>query len=163
MNDRTNPMISTATEADGPQILDITERIEIFNRQEVDSVLEVWSEYLAYGSPPDGYHILAYREEDKVLGFAVYGIRYLTEGVYDLLWIAVDPSARRKGVGSALISASEKAVRNLGGRILIAETSGTPEYASTREFYSSVGYVDEATIKDFYKPGDDLKIYTKRV
>lgn len=156
-------MITTAAKTDGPQILDITKRIDIFTQQEFDSVEEVWSEYQANGSPPDGYHILVYREDDKVLGFTIYGIRFLTEGVYDLLWIAVDPSARRKGVGRDLITASEEAVREMGGRILIAETSGTAEYASTREFYVRMGYVNEASIKDFYKQGDDLKIYTKRL
>ena len=156
-------MIITATEADGPQIIDITRQIDIFTQQEVDSVDEVWWEYMKYGSPPDGYHILVYREDDKVLGFTCYGIRYLAEGVYDLLWIAVDPDARRKGVGRDLITASEEAVREMGGRILIAETSGTAEYASTREFYVRMGYVNEASIKDFYKQGDDLKIYTKRL
>lgn len=156
-------MISKAIKTDGPQILDITSRIDIFTQLEVDSVQEVWTEYLAYGSPPDGYHILVYREDGKVLGFAIYGIRFLAEGVYDLLWIAVDPEAHRNGVGKALITASEEAVRAMGGRILVAETSGTAEYASTRKFYVGVGYVNEATIKDFYKPGDDLKIYTKRL
>ena len=156
-------MISTAIKADGPQILDITKRIDIFTQQEVDSVDEAWWEYMKYGSPPDGYHILVYRENDKVLGFTIYGIRFLAEGVYDLLWIAVDPDARRKGVGRDLIIASEEAVREMGGRILIAETSGTPEYASTREFYIRMGYANEASIKDFYKQGDDLKIYTKRL
>jgi ribosomal protein S18 acetylase RimI-like enzyme len=104
-----------------------------------------------------------YRDGEKVLGYSIYGIRFLAEGVYDLLWIAVDPDARRKGVGGALITASEEAVRAMGGRIIIAETSGTAEYESTREFYVRMGYVNEATLKDFYKPGDDLKIYTKRV
>ena len=156
-------MISTATKADGPQIIDITRRIDIFTQQEVDSVDEAWGEYLQYGSVPDGYHFLVYREGEKVFGFTCYGIRYLAEGVYDLLWIAVDPDARRKGVGRDLITASEEAVRAMGGRILIAETSGTAEYASTREFYIRMGYVNEASIKDFYKQGDDLKIYTKRL
>ena len=82
-------MISKATESDGQQIVGITARIDIFTQQEVDAVQEVWSEYLAYGSPPDGYHILVYREGNKVLGFTCYGIRYLAEGVYDLLWIAL--------------------------------------------------------------------------
>ena len=156
-------MISTATEADGPQILDITARINIFTQHEVDAVQDLWSEYLTNGSSKDGYHILVYREGNRVLGFTCFGIRYLAEGVYDLFWIAVDPNARRKGVGRELIAASEDAVHELGGRILIAETSGAAEYASTREFYVNVGYDNEATIKDFYKPGDDLKIYTKRV
>jgi ribosomal protein S18 acetylase RimI-like enzyme len=154
-------MIFTATKADGSQIIDITTRIDIFGQPEADSVKEAWEEYLAYGSPPDGYYFLVYR--DKVLGFTCYGIRYLAEGVYDLLWIAVDPDARHKGVGAALITASEEAVREMGGRILIAETSGTPEYASTREFYVRMGYENEASIRDFYKSGDDLKIYTKRL
>ena len=156
-------MIFFAAKTDGPQIIDITKRIDIFTQQEVDSVDEAWGEYLQYGSPPDGYHFLVYRDGKKVLGFTCYGIRYLAEGVYDLLWIAVDPDARRKGVGRDLITATENAVREMGGRILIAETSGTAEYASTREFYVRMGYVSEATIKDFYKQGDDLKIYTKRL
>ncbi len=156
-------MISIPTKTDGKQIIDITARIDIFTQNEVDSVQEAWEEYLTYGSPPDGYHFLVYRDGKKVLGFTCYGIRYLAEGVYDLLWIAVDPETRRKGVGRELITASEQAVRAMGGRILIAETSGTSEYKSTREFYVRMGYVNEASIKDFYKAGDDLKIYTKRL
>ena len=156
-------MISTPIETDGPQILDITARIDIFTQQEFDAVEEVLLEYMANGSPPDGYHLLVYREGEKVLGFTCYGVRYLAEGVYDLFWIAVDPNARRKGVGGALITATEEAVHKMGGRILIAETSGTMEYAPTREFYIGMGYENEASIKDFYKPGDDLKVYTKRV
>jgi ribosomal protein S18 acetylase RimI-like enzyme len=156
-------MISTATEQDKARIHDITARAGVFSREEIDSVPVMFDEYLEYGTEGDGYNFLVYREGDQVLGYAIFGYRDLTDGVYDLYWIAVDPNARRKGVGRALISACEGAVRKLGGRILIAETSGTAEYASTREFYVRVGYVNEASIKDFYKPGDDLKIYTKRV
>ena len=95
------------------------------------------------------------RENDQVLGFACYGPRDLTNGVFDLYWIAVDPSCRRSGVGRGLLSSSEEAVRKLGGRMLIAETSGTPHYEPTRRFYYSMGYILEATIKDFYVEGDD--------
>ena len=156
-------MIFKGSKEDGLQILDITRRIDIFTQLEVDSVDEAWWEFLEYGSLPDGYHFLVYRDEDKVLGFTCFGIRHLAEGVYDLLWIAVDPDRRRKGVGRELMTATEDAVRGLGGRILIAETSGTAAYRSTRTFYVRMGYVNEATIKDFYKAGDDLKIYTKRL
>lgn len=156
-------MISTATEADKGQIADITARAGVFNQEEVDSVPAMFDEYLRYGAEASGYHFIVYREGEQVLGYAIYGYRDLTDGVYDLYWIAVDPNARRKGVGRALITACEEAVRAAGGRIIIAETSGTAEYESTREFYVRTGYVNEATIKDFYKPGDDLKIYIKRV
>ena len=156
-------MISTATEADKAQIHDITARAGVFNQEEVDSVPAMFDEYLTLGAEASGYHFLVYREDATVLGFAIYGFRDLTEGVYDLYWIAVDPNARLKGVGRKLITACEDAVREAGGRMLVAETSGTAEYESTRKFYVSTGYVNEATIKDFYKPGDDLNIFVKRV
>ena len=156
-------MISTANEADKGQITDITTRAGVFNEEEIDSVPQMFDEYLKYGTEGDGYHFLVYREVDKVLGYAIYGYRDLTDGVYDLYWIAVDPDARHKGVGRALLTASENAIRDLGGRIIIVETSGSDDYSGTRDFYVSTGYINEATIKDFYSPGDDLKIFTKRV
>ena len=156
-------MIFTATEKDASQIHDITARAGVFNQEEVDSVPAMFSEYLTLGAEGSGYHFIVYREEEQVLGYAIYGYRDLTDGVYDLYWIAVDPHARRKSVGRKLLAACEDAVRAEGGRIIIAETSGTAEYASTREFYVRTGYVNEASIKDFYSVGDDLKIFVKRV
>jgi len=156
-------MIFTATETDGPQIHDITARAGVFSQEEVDSIPEMFNEYLTLGAEGSGYHFIVYRDGEQVLGFSIYGYRDLTDGVFDLYWIAVDPNTRRNGVGRALLTASEEAVRGMGGRIIIAETSGTAEYASTREFYVRMGYENEATIKDFYKLGDDLKIFTKRV
>lgn len=156
-------MITIATEADKAQITDITARAGVFNQEEVDSVPAMFDEYLALGAEASGYHFIVYREEDQVLGFAIYGYRDLTDGVYDLYWIAVDPNARRKSVGRKLLAACEDAVRTEGGRIIIAETSGTAEYASTREFYVRTGYVNEASIRDFYSVGDDLKIFVKRI
>jgi ribosomal protein S18 acetylase RimI-like enzyme len=156
-------MIVIATEADGSQIQDITARAGVFSQEEIDSVGVMWNEYLTLGSEGSGYHFIAYRDGQRVLGFAIYGPRDLTEGVFDLYWIAVDPEARCNGVGRKLLNASEEAVRAAGGRILIAETSGTPLYEPTRKFYFSMGYENEATIKDFYTVGDDLKIFTKRI
>ena len=156
-------MILTATETDGPQIQSITARAGVFSQEEIDSVPEMFREYLMLGAESSGYHFIVYREGETVLGFAIYGYRDLTDGVYDLYWIAVDPNARLKGVGRTLLTASENAIREMGGRIVIAETSGTAEYESTREFYVRTGYVNEATIKDFYSVGDDLKIFVKRV
>jgi ribosomal protein S18 acetylase RimI-like enzyme len=156
-------MIFTATETDASQIRDITARAGVFSREEIEAVPEMFDEYLKYGTEGSGYYFIAYREEGQVLGFAIYGRRDLVDGVFDLYWIAVDPNARRKGVGRALLTASEEAVRTMGGRIVIAETSGTAEYESTREFYVRTGYVNEASIKDFYSVGDDLKIFIKRI
>ncbi|GAB4467596.1 MAG: hypothetical protein Kow0070_30900 [Anaerolineales bacterium] len=156
-------MITPAAETDKTQIADITARAGVFSREEIDSVPAMFDEYLRYGAEASGYHFIVYREGMQVLGYAIYGYRDLTDGVYDLYWIAVDPNARRKGVGRKLLTACEEAVRAAGGRMLIAETSGTTEYQPTREFYVRTGFVNEATITDFYKPGDDLKIFVKRL
>lgn len=156
-------MISPAAEADKAQIADITARAGVFNREEIDAVPAMFDEYLRYGAEGSGYHFIVYREGEQALGYAIYGYRDLTDGVYDLYWIAVDSHARRKGVGRALLTACEEAVRASGGRMLIAETSGTAEYEATREFYVRTGYKAEAIIKDFYKPGDDLYIFIKRL
>jgi ribosomal protein S18 acetylase RimI-like enzyme len=156
-------MIVPATEAHGPQIQSITARAGVFNEEEVDSVSVMWTEYLTLGPEGSGYHFIAYQDEDRTVGFAIYGPRDLTDGVFDLYWIAVDPEVRCNGIGRKLLTASEEAARAAGGRMLIAETSGTPLYEPTRKFYLRTGYENEATIRDFYTAGDDLKIFVKRL
>ena len=156
-------MIITATQADGSQIQSITARAGVFSQEEVECVSELWEEYLTLGSERCGYNFIVYRDGDQVLGFACYGPRDLTDGAFDLYWIAVDPTARCKGVGRTLLTASEEAVREMGGRMLIAETSGTPLYEPARKFYFGTQYENEAIIKDFYTIGDDLMIFIKRI
>ncbi|HET9911509.1 MAG TPA: GNAT family N-acetyltransferase [Anaerolineales bacterium] len=155
-------MILTATDVDGPQIKDIAARTGFFSQEEVECVGEIWGEYLSLGPEGCGYNFIVDRDDDQVLGFACYGPRDLTSGVFDLYWIAVDPKAHRNGVGRGLLTASEESVCKSGGRMLIAETSGTPLYEPTRKFYIGMGYTMEATIKDFYTEGDDLTIFVKR-
>ena len=155
-------MIIAATEADGAQIQDIAARAGVFNQEEVDTVAALWEDYLTVGPVVGGYNFLVERDGARVLGFACYGPRDLTSGVYDLYWIAVDSRTHRNGVGRRLLSATEEAVRQAGGRMLIAETSGTAQYEPTRSFYFGTGYAAEAIIKDFYSEGDDLFIFIKR-
>ena len=155
-------MIVAAIEADGPQIRDIAARVSVFSPEEVECVADLWEEYLSVGPVVGGYNFLVDRDGERVIGLACYGPRDLTSGVFDLYWIAVDSTAHRNGVGRKLLNATEEAVRQAQGRMLIAETSGTPHYESTRKFYLGMGYTMEATIKDFYTEGDDLVIFVKR-
>lgn len=156
-------MIGPPQPGDGTQIHAITAEAGVFSQEEVECVDELWQEYQTQGAERSGYHWLVEREGGRVLGYACYGPRALTQGTYDLYWIAVDPQARRGGVGRNLLAATEQAVRALGGRLLFLETSGLPKYAATRAFYLRTDYTLEATIKDFYSPGDDLVIFTKHL
>lgn len=155
-------MIITATEADGSQICDIAARAGVFNQEEVETVADLWQDYLTTGPVIGGYNFLVEKDGDQVLGFSCYGPRDLTTGVFDLYWIAVDSAIHRNGVGRRLLVATEEQVRTAGGRMLIAETSGAANYEPTRNFYYGMGYALEASIKDFYTEGDDLAIFIKR-
>lgn len=147
-------IVEPAKPEDRQGILAVTAKIDIFTDEEKDTVRELWDDR------EKGYNFLVAREGGQIVGFSCHGERGLTEGTYDLFWIAVDPSARRLGAGKALMRATESEVQKRGGRLLVVETSGLEKYASTRAFYESVGYEKEAVIRDFYKVGDDLVIYT---
>jgi ribosomal protein S18 acetylase RimI-like enzyme len=41
-------------------------------------------------------------------------------------------------------------LRQAGHRILLVDTSGTPEFERTREFYRSNGFEEQARIREFY-------------
>jgi ribosomal protein S18 acetylase RimI-like enzyme len=156
-------MISTAKPGDGDGILRITATAGVFSKEEVDCVSELWDEYLQNGSEKTGYYFIVMKEGENVLGYACFGPRALTDGTYDLYWIAADRNIKRRGVGRTLMEQSEKDVAALGGRLLVVETSGKAEYAPTRAFYEGIGYNKEAVITDFYADGDDLVIYTKKL
>jgi D-alanine-D-alanine ligase len=156
-------MISIATSEDGPQIHVINTHTTVFSQEEVQTVDELWAAYQSQGPERSGYYFIVEKEDGQILGYACYGPRALTDRTYDLYWIAVSPGARGAGVGRGLLSATEEAIRKLGGRLLIVETSGLPEYEPTRAFYYATGYAHEATLKDFYSDGDDLVIFTKHL
>jgi len=99
---------------------------------------------------------------DHVAGYVLFGPVPLTEGNYDLYWIAVDPNSQGSGVGRRLMKHVEEQVRLRGGRLLCLETSSQGGYLRTRKFYEQAGYVEESCIRDFYKPGDDRLTYVKR-
>jgi ribosomal protein S18 acetylase RimI-like enzyme len=76
--------------------------------------------------------------------------------------MAVDPALHGAGIGTALVLEMER--RLVGAaRLVVVETAGRPDYAPTRAFYEARGYRRAAVIRDFYAPGDDQIVYTKRL
>jgi GNAT superfamily N-acetyltransferase len=102
-------------------------------------------------------------EGHDVLGFAYCEPERMTDGTYNLLAIAVDPSRQSGGIGQLIVSAVEQAVRDMGGRVLLVETSSLPEYERTRSFYGQLGYDREAVIREFYAEGDDKIVFWKHL
>jgi ribosomal protein S18 acetylase RimI-like enzyme len=124
-------------------------------------VEELWNTYQDEGTD-GGYVFLVYRDDDgRAAGYACFGPHPLTQGTYDLYWIAVDPIAQGRGIGHALLMQAESEVQARSGRLLLIETSDTPVYASARRLYETSGYRCEATVHDFYASGDSLLIFAK--
>ena len=154
--------VNQAQKENGVQINKISEKTMVFNKTELGCVNELWEEYLSEGLGSE-YNFLVAQEGNKILGFICYGPHALTEGAYDIYWIAVDPDYQNRGIGAALVKIVEEEVRNLNGSLLIAETSSTPPYRPACEFYNRNGFSREATVRDFYAIGDHLLIYTKHL
>ena len=146
-------------------VLEILRSTSVFRDEEIDVALELFDEALSPNDhPDDGYTFVgAFDETDRLAGFACYGRTPDTDGTYDLYWLAVDQRIQRRGTGSLLVSAVEDRLREGRGRMVVAETSSRPDYGATRAFYESRGYAEAGRVPEFYAPGDDRVIYTKRL
>ena len=144
-------------------ILEISRQTGVFDDEELTTILELLNEYFSLGAQKSGYYFLSCREGQRVIGFACYGPRALTQGTFDLFWIATAPTTARQGVGRALLERVVQDVKAMQGRLIIAETSGHPDYAPARDFYEKHNYQCAAVITDFYAPGDDLVVYVYRI
>jgi ribosomal protein S18 acetylase RimI-like enzyme len=145
---------------DKPAILDMLNRIPEFRPGEVVVAEEVIDSYL--NAPTgSGYNILVGEIDSSVVGYVCYGPTPLTEGTWDLYWIAVSPDVQGKHIGERLLTSAEDEIKKAGGRLLLVETSSKAEYTRTRHFYRSRGYKVICQIPDFYAPADDKLIFRK--
>lgn len=137
-------------------------RIPTFSPEEVGCALELVEAASRNGVHPD-YQALVATKDGKIAGYVCYGPTPMTQGTFDLYWIATAPDARGQGVGTALVAAMEAELKTRHARLVRVETSATEDYGPTRGFYLSLRYHEEARFRDFYKPGDDLVILAKRL
>ena len=136
-------------------------RIETFSQEEVQCAIELVDLALTPNNPD--YTLLVADRDGTLVGYVCYGPTPMTEGTFDLYWIASDPAVRGQGVGASLIAGMEADMRRRDARVIRVETSATEAYGPTRGFYASMKYTEEARIRDFYKVGDDLIMLTKRL
>lgn len=133
-----------------------------FRDDEIEIGLELVDESLNPGPSTDYEWWLAERR-GQVVGFACFGPVPLTDGTFDLYWIAILPEVRGAGIADLLDGAVTESVRNAGGRWLLAETSSTTPYQPARRFYRRRGYALLECIADFYRAGDDRLTFGKRL
>jgi aminoglycoside 6'-N-acetyltransferase I len=135
-------------------------RIPLFKSAEIEVALELIDTVLNIPSQTD-YHLYVMEIEEKVIGYHCTGLRPLTDGVYDLYWIVVDPDNAGKGAGSILLAHAEQLAASKHARWLLAETSLKAQYQQTRDFYVKNNYAVLCEIPHFYTMNDGLIIFGK--
>lgn len=143
------------------EIEEILRSTDFFYEFEIQTALEIADETLLKGSEESGYYWMKVKDEHGLVAFANYGKNAFSVHSWDLYWIAVHQRARNTKLGTLLLKAIEEDVRSMNGKILWIETSGRPLYASTEAFYTRNGYDLQASLTEFYGPGDPKQIYAK--
>ena len=132
-----------------------------FSPAEQDIAVELVQEARARGEEASGYHFLFLEVGGETVSYACYGPIAGTESSFDLYWIATAESRRGRGLGRAVLAATEQRIAARGGRRVYVETSSRAQYEPTHRFYEACGYRLEAELADFYSPGDGKLIYSK--
>jgi ribosomal protein S18 acetylase RimI-like enzyme len=138
-----------------------------FTQQEIGWAMELVD--AAAATPAKGEYVVHVLEAPdsgpnrKIQGYVLFGPTPRSEGVYDLYWIAVDPTQQGQGFGQLLLRFVENEVRRQRGRMLLIETSSKQSYAPTIRFYQRAGYEEISRIKDFYRIEDDKVVFCKHL
>jgi len=154
-------VIRKAIREDRSALNQLLSKITVFDAEDRAIAIELLDIYMDDPAQEDYQFFVASGDDERVIGYVCYGPTPLTEGTFDLYWIAVDPQYAGQGVGTLLVRQVETTLKEDGGRLIVIETSSHPHYALTRRFYVKNGYVLAETIKDFYRPGEDRVTFVK--
>lgn len=118
------------------------------------------------GSLADHYWIVAETGEDDsaIAAAAYFAPEPFSDRMWNLYFIATDPAQHGSGAGSTIVEHVERQLRDVGdgvARTLIVDTSSMDDYGQARDFYQGRGFVQEATIREFYGPGDHKVTFWK--
>lgn len=171
MTTSTNPPILTRTSrpSDRQPLHELIASTGVFSSEEIAIARELIDSGLGLSGKDDGYKLLiAVLPSDdpageRIVGYVCYGQTPFTRSSWDLYWLATHPDQQRRGTGRILCAAMEADIRSAGGTHIRVETSGTEGYRAARLFYERVGYQQMARLPDFYKPGDDLYTFLRRL
>ncbi len=146
--------------ADLVHVRKIVESTGFFSPEEEAIAVELAEERLSRGVE-SGYFFVFLEADGEVVAYSCFGPIPATQSSFDLYWIAVRADYRGKGLGKKLLLESERRIQSMGGSRVYIETSSKAQYLPTRAFYLSCRYLQEATLQDFYAPGDSKVIFSK--
>jgi ribosomal protein S18 acetylase RimI-like enzyme len=154
--------VTPTREQERPAIEALLRRCGVFRDEEVLVALEVLDVYLSKPGQQD-YQVYTAKRAGSVAGYVCFGRNTMTDGTFELYWIAVDPEQQRHGVGRSLMTLAEYEIARQGGRMVCVETSSREDYHATRKFYHDLGYRQAAFVADYYAVGDAKVILTRKL
>lgn len=148
--------------SDRDDIQRLVESTGFFTEVEIGIAVELIDERLLHGVQ-SGYHFLFGELTGRMIGYTCYGPIPGAPSRYDLYWIAVHHDFRQRGIGKSLLSKTEAIIGKQHGQRIYIDTSSRDQYRTTRMFYDTCGFREEAMLQDFYGPGDHKVIYVKAI
>jgi len=155
--------IRPLVEKDRASLLSMLIKTRSFTSAEIDVAMELINIVLKDQIQKDYQIYCMVDDQDRAIGYICYGPTPMTQGTFDLYWIAVDPDFQERGVGSKLLSFLEEVAKAEGGRMILADTSTIPHYEKTQKFYLKNGFQEVARVLDYYHPGNDRVTFCRRL
>ena len=149
--------VRPSASVDLPACKGIVDANELFPSEMLDDMM---APYLA-GHADSEFWLTA--EDPSPIALAYCAQERMTQGTWNLLLIAVHPGCQRRGYGAVILREVECELLRRGGRLLLVETSGLPGFERAQSFYRKNGFVEEATIHDFYNSGEDKIVFRKTI
>ncbi len=150
-------------EKDRATLLSMLIKTRAFTSAEIDVAMELIDIVLKDRAQKDYQIECMANDQDLAIGYICYGPTPMTQGTFDLYWIAVDPDYQEQGVGSRLLSSLEEVVKSREGRMILADASSVPHFEKTQKFYLKNGFQAVSKIPDYYYPGNDRITFCKRI
>jgi GNAT superfamily N-acetyltransferase len=150
------PMIRPTTPDDTIAVLTIASAIG-FQSEELEQLNAMLTD--SFSGDSDNFWLTD--DDNGPVGVAYCEPERMTQQTWNLQLIAIHPDRQGQGRGATLMDYVEQTLTTRGGRILLVETSGLPDFAGTRMFYTKCGYEEEARIRDFYAAGEDKVVFRK--
>ncbi|MDV2996220.1 MAG: hypothetical protein N4J56_005874 [Chroococcidiopsis sp. SAG 2025] len=152
-------MIRPIAPDDTTALIALADATGLFEPNQLEELGEILSDYFGNNSNSDRFWIVD--DDNGLVGVAYCEMERMTDATWNLQLIAIRPDRQGQGRGANLLQYVEQMLTASGGRVLLVETSGLPDFERTRAFYRKCGYDEEARIRDFYKAGDDKIVYRK--
>ncbi len=131
--------------ADLPSLERILRATGAFTEAEVACAMELL-EIVSKDPRQQDYQVAVAEEGGAVVGYILYGPVPLTEGNFDVYWIATDPAVQGKGFGQRLLFYAERRCPNprgtdgLPGDLLPGKLCAHPPFLRPRRLSGGIPY-----------------------